>query len=119
MLLKLRKKIEKIRSKDNMEELQTLVIDDIMSTIRKNEAIGNLSSTDALDLIEMTTKLYMKIYSKYKELEEFTMRMVDQSLELASDKYEKTVEELEDIIKEKDQIIQELERQLKEAQKQS
>ena len=119
LLLKLRKKLEKIRSKENMEELQTLVIDDIMSTIRKNEAIGNLSSTDALDLIEMTTKLYMKIYSKYKELEEFTMRMVDQSLELASDKYEKTVEELEDIIKEKDQIIQELERQLKEAQKQS
>ena len=94
LLLKLRKKMEKIRSKENMEELQRLVVNDIMNTIRSNEAIGNLSSTDALDLIEMTTKLYMKIYSKYKELEEFTMRMVDQSLELTSDKYEKTVEEL-------------------------
>lgn len=69
-------------------------MNDIIDTIRSNEAIGNLSSTDALDLIEMTTKLYMKIYLKYKELEEFTMRMVDQSLELTSDKYEKTVEEL-------------------------
>jgi hypothetical protein len=38
----------------------------------------------------------MKIYSKYKEMEEFTMRMVDQSLELATDKYEKTIEELEE-----------------------
>ena len=79
-----------------MEELQRLVVNDIIDTIRSNEAIGNLSSTDALDLIEMTTKLYMKIYSRYKELEEFTMRMVDQSLELTSDKYEKTVEELQD-----------------------
>ena len=126
LLLKLRKKMEKIRSKENMEELQRLVVNDIIDTIRSNEAIGNLSSTDALDLIEMTTKLYMKIYSKYKELEEFTMRMVDQSLELASDKYEKTVEELQDennelkeSLKEKDQIIQELERQLEEAQKKS
>ena len=79
-----------------MEELQRLIVNDIIDTIRSNEAIGNLSSTDALDLIEMTTKLYMKIYSRYKELEEFTMRMVDQSLELTSDKYEKTVEELQD-----------------------
>ena len=79
-----------------MEELQRLVVNDIIDTIRSNEAIGNLSSTDALDLIEMTTKLYMRIYSRYKELEEFTMRMVDQSLELTSDKYEKTVEELQD-----------------------
>ena len=79
-----------------MEELQRLIVNDIIDTIRSNEAIGNLSSTDALDLIEMTTKLYMKIYSRYKELEEFTMRMIDQSLELTSDKYEKTVEELQD-----------------------
>ena len=105
-LLKLRKKMEKIRSKENMEELQRLVVDDIISTIHKNEELGNLSSSDALDLIDMTTKLYMKIYSKYKELEEFTMRMVDQSLELASDKYEKTVEELQEEVAEmKDALI--------------
>ena len=73
-----------------------LVVDDIMSAIHKNEELGNLSRSDALDLIDLTTRLYMKIYSKYKEMEDFTMRMVDQSLELASDKYEKTVEELED-----------------------
>lgn len=113
------KKIEKIRSKENIEELQRLVMDDIISTIQKNEELGNLSSSDALDLIDLTTKLYMKIYSKYKEMEAFTMRMVDQSLELASDKYEKTVEELEEIIEEKDQLIQELQKQLREAQKKS
>lgn len=96
LLLKLRKKLEKIRTKENVEELQRLVMNDIINTINTNEANGNISRTDALDLIDLTTKLYVKIYSNYKELEEFTMRLYDQSLELASDKYEKTVEELAD-----------------------
>jgi hypothetical protein len=104
-LLKLRKKIENIRTEENLEELQNFVVDDIIDSIYKNEAVGNISYSDALDLIELTTKLYMKIYSKYKELEDLTMRMCDQSLELISDKYEKTVEELEEENKElKDKV---------------
>ena len=59
LLLKLRKKMEKIRNKENMEELQRLVVDDIIGTIRKNEEIGNLSSIDAINLIDLTSKLYM------------------------------------------------------------
>ncbi len=122
LLLKLRKKIEKVRSKENMEELQNLVVNDIIKTIDKNVEVGNISATDAFDLKALTTLLYMRIYSKYKELEDFTMRLCDQSLELPSDKYEKTVEELEDEnkglkdeLKEMKSIIQNLERQLKEA----
>ncbi len=104
-LLKLRKKIEDLRTEENLEELQNFVVDDIIDSIYKNEAVGNISYSDALDLIELTTKLYMKIYSKYKELEDLTMRMCDQSLELISDKYEKTVEELEEENKElKDEV---------------
>ena len=104
-LLKLRKKIENLRTEENLEELQNFVVDDIIDSIYKNEAVGNISYSDALDLIELTTKLYMKIYSKYKELEDLTMRMCDQSLELISDKYEKTVEELEEENKElKDKV---------------
>ena len=95
-LLKLRKKIENLRTEENLEELQNFVVNDIIESVYENETIGNISHSDALDLIELTTKLYMKIYSKYKELEDFTMRMCDQSLELISDKYEKTVEELEE-----------------------
>ena len=123
LLLKVRKKLEKVRSKEHIEELKNLVVNDIIHSIRKNEEVGNISHTDSLDLIELTTKLYMKIYSKYKELEAFTMRLCDQSLGLISDKYEKTVEELEDenselknIIESKDELIKNLERQLKEAQ---
>lgn len=96
LLLKLRKKIEKIRSKENIEELQRLVVDDITGTIRRNEEVGNLSSIDAINLIDLTSKLYMQIYSKYKEMGEFTMRLFDQSMELAGDKYEKSVEELQE-----------------------
>ena len=113
LLLKLRKKMEKIRSKENMEELQNLVMNDIIGAIHKNEELGNLSRSDALDLIDLTTKLYMKIYSKYQEMEDFTMRMVDQSLELASDKYEKTVEELQEEIVELKDIIHDLQQQIK------
>ena len=96
LLLKLRKKMEKIRSKENMDELQSLVVNDITGAIRSNEDVGNLSSIDAINLIDLTSKLYMQIYSKYKEMGKFTMRLFDQSMELAGDKYEKTVEELEE-----------------------
>ena len=106
LLLKLRKKMEKIRSKENMEELQNLVINDIICTIRRNEEVGNLSSIDAINLIDLTTKLYIQIYSKYKEMGEFTMRLYDQSMELAGDKYEKSVEELQDEVKEMRNIIE-------------
>ncbi len=95
-LLKLRKKIENLRTEENLEELQNFVVNDIIASIDKNAEAGNISSTEAFDLKALTTLLYMKIYSKYKELEDFTMRLCDQSLELPSDKYEKTVEELED-----------------------
>ena len=94
-LLKLRKKIENLRTDESLEELQKFVINDIIDTIYKNEVVGNISHNDAMDLIELTTKLYMKIYSKYKELEDFTMRMCDQSLDFISDKYEQKLEDLE------------------------
>jgi len=114
VLLKLRKKIEKVRTKENMEELQSLVVNDIIETINKNEAVGNISKTDALDLIDLTTKLYLKIYSKYSELEDFTLRLYDQSMELASDKYEKTVEELEDEVAELRRILEKKDNSLRE-----
>ena len=116
LLLKLRKKIERIRSKENMEELQRLVVNDIISTIRKNEEVGNLSSIDAINLIDLTSKLYMQIYSKYKEMGEFAMRLFDQSMELAGDKYEKSVEELEEENAELKDIIRDLQQQIKNLQ---
>ena len=114
LLLKLRKKIEIIRSKENVEELKGVILYDIIETIRKNKEVGNISYTDALDLIDLTRKLYMQLYSKYEELGEVTMRLYDQSMELESDKYEHTVEELEEMIKERDGAIQKRDERLQE-----
>ena len=100
-----------------MEELQELVVNDIISTIRKNEEVGNLSSIDAINLIDLTSKIYMQIYAKYKEMGEFTMRLFDQSMELAGDKYEKTVEELEEENAELKDIIRDLQQQIKTLQR--
>lgn len=96
LLLKLRKKISQIRSEENMEELKNLLLNDIMSTINRNEEIGNISISDAIDLKELTLRLYEEIYAKYSELEGFTMRLFDQSMELFTDRYDKTVEELQE-----------------------
>jgi len=115
-LLKLRKKIENLRTKENLEELQKLVVNDIIELIQMNENVGNISHTDALNLIDLTRKLYMKIYSKYKELEEFTVRLYDQSMELAGDKYEKTIEELEEENSDLKDTIRKLQEQIKTLQ---
>ena len=91
-LLKLRSKIQKSRTKDNIEELQYLIL---------NDFIGEYNLKD------LTLKLYWDIYAQYGELEEFTMRY-DQSMRLESDKYDKSLDELEEEVREKNDIISEL-----------
>ncbi len=97
LLLKLRKKLQKNRTKENMEELKELVFNDIIGSVQRNEKAGNISKTDAWNLEQLTKKLYEKIYASYKEAEDITLRLYDQSIELPSDKYEHTIEELEEM----------------------
>jgi len=115
LLLRVRKKIAKVRSKENMDELKTLLLDDIIGLINRNEEVGNLTASDAMNLRDLTLKLYKAIYLKYTELEDLTMWLYDQSFELFTDKFEKTVEELQEEVAEKDTIIEqrdaEIERQ--------
>ena len=59
----------------------------------------------------------MQIYSKYKEMGEFTMRLFDQSMELAGDKYEKKVEELQEENAELRNLIHDLQQQIETLQK--
>lgn len=106
-LLKLRSKIQKSRTKDNIEELQYLILNDIIGSINRNEEVGNISKIDAYNLKDLTLKLYWDIYAQYNELEEFTMRY-DQSMRLESDKYDKSLDELEEEVREKNDIISEL-----------
>ena len=96
LLLRVRKKIAKVRSKEHVDELQALLLNDIIGLINCNEEVGNLSSSDAVNLRDLTVKLYQAIYLKYAELEDVTMWLYDQSFELFTDKFEKTVEELQE-----------------------
>ena len=107
-----------------MDELKTLLLDDIIGLINRNEEVGNLTASDAMNLWDLTLKLYKAIYLKYTELEDLTMWLYDQSFELFTDKFEKTVEELQeevaemrDTIEQKDARIRELEEMLKQAKK--
>ena len=99
-LLRVRKKIAKVRSKENMDELQALLLNDIIGLINRNEEVGNLSTSDAMNLRDLTLKLYKAIYLKYTELEDLTMWLYDQSFELFTDKFDKTVEELQEEVAE-------------------
>lgn len=113
-LLKLRKKLKKAQTKENIEELQKLIEDDIMGSIDKNETAGNISGQDAYELRNLTWKLYKDIYSGYQEVEAYMRKKYDQSIELISDKYDRGMDELEEEVREKDEIIKELRKTVEE-----
>ena len=65
MMLKLRDSIRKERTPENMEALRTLILDDIINAINKNQALGNITSGDANKLRSLIQKLYNHLYSHY------------------------------------------------------
>lgn len=99
-LLKLRKLLEKDRSKDNLLALKNLIQNDIIGSIEENLALGNITFQDAQKLKRYTHKLYEHIYAHYKEMEELN-EMTDESLMLDIDIIEKKHETELDEVKEK------------------
>ncbi|MGN1179879.1 MAG: hypothetical protein ACI4SD_01605 [Suilimivivens sp.] len=87
-LLKLRKLLEKDRSKENLFALKNLIQNDIIGSIEENLAMGNITFQDAQKLKRYTHKLYEHIYAHYKEMEELN-EMTDESLMLDIDIIEK------------------------------
>ena len=67
MILKLRDSIKKERTKENMEALRTLILDDIINAINENQALGNITSADANKLRSLIGKLYNHLYAHYEE----------------------------------------------------
>jgi hypothetical protein len=106
-LLRLRDKLSKKRSKDNLEELKSLIQNDIIGSIEDNLAIGNITMADAIKLKRLTHQLYDHIYSHYEEMEEINM-LSDQSLMFDIDYMEERHEkEIAQIISLKDAEITE------------
>lgn len=98
-LLKLRKLMAKNRSHDTICSLKKLVETDILGSIETNQQLGNITPSDAHQLISLTKKLYSYLYEIYTESEE-VHDMIDQSLELESDELVLKMQALEEKLKE-------------------
>ncbi len=113
-LLKMCKAMEKERTPENQAALQSIIQNDIIGSVERNLAAGNITVADAQKLKCLSYKLYEHIYSHYNELEVLT-EMTDESLMLDVDILEKKhEEELAAIVAAKDKEIEELRRLLAE-----
>lgn len=102
-LLKLRKLINRKNGPDKttINSLKNLVETDILQSIEINQQLGNITPSDAHQLISLTKKLYTYLYDAYTETEE-VWNMIDQSLELESDALILKMEAMENTIKDMD-----------------
>lgn len=95
-LLKLRDRLKKHRSPEDILALKRLIFDDIITSIDKNLAAQNITVNDAYKLKRLTHMLYQHLYSHYPEMEELN-EMTDEALildiDILEDKYEKLFEE--------------------------
>lgn len=98
-LLKLRKNLSMARSETVINELKSLIENDIINSIELNVALGNISSADGRQLLNMTKKLYQYLYSHYEDMEDVAM-MIDESLELETDILDAKIEKLEERVTE-------------------
>lgn len=97
-LLKLRKLMTHHPSSHAISTLKNLVETDILSSIETNVQLGNITHSDAHQLISLTKKLYSYLYETCTESEE-VHDMIDQSLELESDELILKLEALEEKVK--------------------
>ena len=91
-LLKLRKAIKEGNLENRMDELQSMVTDDIIGSIEANQQLGNLTVEDAFKLRTYVNALWRYLYKHHKELEGFG-DMTDESFMTKADIICKELEE--------------------------
>ena len=94
---------------ENLEALKDLIRYDIIDSINKNVAAGNITATDGQKLKRITLQLYHHIYAKYDEMEKAGVnQMAEEALILDIDIIElEHKKELKRLAAEKDTIISE------------
>ena len=109
-LLKLRKKLEKSRCRDNLIALKNLILNDIIGSIEDNLRLQNITLDDARKLKRLTHRLYQHIYAHYDEMEVLN-EMTDESLMLDIDYIEKEHElQLENLKKQFEQELSDVQK---------
>lgn len=111
-LLKLKKSMEKKRTKENLDALKYLVTHDIIGSIEVNVKAGNITPTDGRKLKNMTLQLYHHIYDRYQEVsDEGVSEAVEEALILDIDviemEHKKELREKEKEIEEKQKEAEE------------
>jgi len=99
-LLKLRKEIEKNKSRENAIKLRDLINNGIIKSIEENETAGNITYEDTVVLIGLLEKLYKHLYGHITEFQnEEVNKMISEKLILKSDRIiyraKKEIEEAE------------------------
>ena len=97
-MLKLRKLMKTNRGPSTIQSLKNLVQTDILGSIETNLQLGNITQSDAHQLMGLAKKLYAYLYEAYTETEE-VCDMFDQSLELETDELATKMRILEDEVK--------------------
>ena len=119
-LLQLRALLEKDRSKKSIENLQSLIENDIFNTIRESYKAGQIEANDARMLFVLTRMLYQHLYSEYEETKELT-KMYDESIlfdfEIAEREKDQKIEKQLKILQEKSETIRAQEEELQEKNK--
>lgn len=80
-LLKLRKRIQKERSAENIEALKSLITDDIIGSINNGLTEEVITASEGQKLKLMALQIYRRLFSKYKE--EGSMKEIDDMTEEA------------------------------------
>lgn len=89
--------ILKYPSKDEFEELKSIINSDILNSIETNKIAGNITIDDVNQLIELTNQLYEQIMIHYQEKggDEAMKPLLPGAWELPNDKYRFRIDELE------------------------
>lgn len=80
----MRKAIKEGNLSKRMDELQSMVTDDIIGSIEANQQLGNLTVEDAFKLRTYVDTLWRYLYKHHKELEGFR-DMTDESFMTEAD----------------------------------
>lgn len=126
-LLKLRKAIKDGNLEKRMDELKTMITDDIIGSIDKNQELGNITPEDAYRLKYYVESMWIYLCKHHKELEAFS-DMTDESFMTVADvicedlertrealkKKEKMLEEKAKVLEEKDKVLEEKDKEIAE-----